>query len=646
MLLRFGPLRLRLHGSDRWLDLARKRYGAFIEEDQADASDVQVHYEAEGSGPSAQLLTDSMLGPIDMHFDAQRPCWHLRAPGVVGTMSVGDTRETQIQLRAPLATFPLDSAMIALWSLACGPDAAVVHGALLADDDQGWLCTGPSGVGKSTLAKLLPGRALCDELVGVRVESGELVAYGLPFWRGRPGRVRMAGVHFLAHGDSHERQELTTDQAFGRIHSQILWPSWCPSALSSAFRVAAMLADLPAGVLSFRPEPCLDPRRWNLPYGLERDDHRALETGCVMSLPIVHDERRPSDGPQLPDRRARLLDEAGRRAIPIDVSIELTHHCNFRCKHCYIPDFLAPDLMSTERVLHLLDELADMGTMYLTLTGGELFLRRDWLEIARRARQRGFALRLFSNGALIDDEVADDIAPLHAAVEISLYAMDAEIFDELTQRTGSFAKTIRGIERLRQRDVPVLLKTPMTPSNADELRAVAEYAQSIGAEFRPAATIVAKKDGDTSTLDQRISLDRLRKHLHDTFSGPTTGCHLPAQLQPMSPADPRHDGPMCAAASRYCSISSSGDVMACNILPGSGGNLRDQSFREIWETSHWLNEVRSIRRRDLHTCHDCDRLSYCGRCHAMALVEDGDLYGPSTFAQRQAELLEEMAGGS
>lgn len=356
-----------------------------------------------------------------------------------------------------------------------------------------------------------------------------------------------------------------------------------------------------------------------------------------MSLPIVRDDAVPAD--PVASRRARMLLDAGRRAIPLDVSIELTHHCNFRCKHCYIPDFLAPDLLTTERLLELLDELADMGTMYLTLTGGELFLRKDWLTIARRARRLGFALRLFSNGALIDDEVADAIVPLHSAVEISLYAMDAEVFDELTQRPGSFERTIRGIEHLRRRDVPVMLKTPMTPSNADQVRAVGAYAESIGAEFRPAATIVAKKDGDVSTLDQRIDLDTLRRHLHETFSGPTTGCHV----GPMTPDDPRYDGPMCAAASRYCNITSSGDVMACNILPGSGGNVRETPFRDIWHQSPWLNEVRGIRRKDLHTCKDCHRLSYCGRCHAMALVEDGDLYGPSTFAQRQAELLEELA---
>ncbi len=337
-----------------------------------------------------------------------------------------------------------------------------------------------------------------------------------------------------------------------------------------------------------------------------------------MSLPILHQDR--------------LLAKAAQRAIPIDVSIELTHHCNFRCQHCYIPDFQAPDRLTTERVLALLDELAEMGTLFLTLTGGELFLRRDWLTIARRARRLGFALRLFSNGTLIDDEVVQACVALDALVEISLYSMDCQVFEEITCRPGSFAKTLRGIEALRRAQVPVLLKMPMMTLNLDGVEAVRAYAGSIGAEVQVSPTIMAKKDGDTSTLALRIDQEELARH----FGGPHSGC----QVMSERPDDPRRDGPQCAAASRYCNITSAGDVMACNILPGSGGNILQQSFRQVWEHSPWLNEVRSIRRRDLHTCKDCSKISYCGRCHAQALVEDGDLYGPSTFAQQRAELLE------
>ena len=67
---------------------------------------------------------------------------------------------------------------------------------------------------------------------------------------------------------------------------------------------------------------------------------------------------------------------------------------------------------------------------------------------------------------------------------------------------------------------------------------------------------------------------------------------------------------------------------------------RERSFRDVWESSPWLQKIRGIRARDLHTCGGCSRLAYCGRCHAQALAEDGDLYGPSTYARERADLID------
>ena len=103
----------------------------------------------------------------------------------------------------------------------------------------------------------------------------------------------------------------------------------------------------------------------------------------------------------------RLLLEAEERFIPLEISLELTHRCNFSCEHCFVPDHAAPDNVPTPRLMSVLEELADMGTLFITLTGGEVFARSDWHAIARRARDLGFSLRLFSNGALVDESVAD-----------------------------------------------------------------------------------------------------------------------------------------------------------------------------------------------------------------------------------------------
>jgi len=323
----------------------------------------------------------------------------------------------------------------------------------------------------------------------------------------------------------------------------------------------------------------------------------------------------------------RLLAMAQENNVPLDVSIELTHHCNFRCRHCFIPDFKAPDRLTTERVLTLLDELVEMGTLNLTLTGGELLLRQDWLVVAQRARRLGFALRLFTNGALIDEDTAAAIQGLNAVVEISLHAMREEVAAKITGRKGTLEKTLSGIEILRQRGVEVVLKTPAQLENRKELAAIAAYAAEIGASHQVYGTILPKKDGDLGPIDVRLPQSELKTLLLPVVEG---GFTLDLEA------------PLCAAASRFCAINSEGDVLACNILPGSGGNLRDRSFREIWEGSPWLNRVREIRAKDLHTCNICDKLAYCGRCHAQAFLEHGDLYGPSSYARERAEVIESI----
>lgn len=328
----------------------------------------------------------------------------------------------------------------------------------------------------------------------------------------------------------------------------------------------------------------------------------------------------------------KMLHEADKSSIPIEISIDLTHHCNFRCQHCYIPDFSAPDLLTTERMFSLLEELAEMGTLFLTLTGGEMFLRKDWYEIGCRARDLGFKLRLFSNGSTITDEVADQILSLHAAAEVSLYSMDEEIFERITQHEGSFKKTIRGIERIRERDIELLLKIPMMVFNASGFEKVFEYGRKIGAEVRADPRIVAKKNGDLVTLKLNADTEDLLPYYR---SG-----HTPCSVNEGAVDDPRFDGPLCAAGNRYANISSAGEVRACNSMPVVAGNVREKSFREIWEQSDWLKQVRSIRRKDLDTCNTCSKISYCGRCHAQALVEDGNMMGPSSSACNYAETVE------
>ena len=338
-----------------------------------------------------------------------------------------------------------------------------------------------------------------------------------------------------------------------------------------------------------------------------------------------------STGPRPARQLDRVYREAAERSIPIEVMLELTHHCNFRCGHCYIPDFGAPDRLSTARILALLDELAEMGTLVLALSGGELFLRRDWEAVARRARELDFDLHLFTNGALVDGERARAIRALDATVQVSFYTLDGARFDEFVRRPGAFAKVVEGIERLRAEGVRTILKVPLMTFNYREMRSLQMWGEERGCEVRSSPVITAKKDGNLAPLAFRVPQPALAAEL----GGPVLGCFDADRVLDTPPADT----PLCAAATRYACITSAGDVMACNILPGADSNVRERSFREVWEESPWLRRIRALRRADLTECSTCTTFSRCGRCTAQALVEDGDLLGPSRQAQERAALL-------
>ena len=101
--------------------------------------------------------------------------------------------------------------------------------------------------------------------------------------------------------------------------------------------------------------------------------------------------------------------------IPFKLDWELTYRCNLKCAHCYQTGLSYGEELSTKKIYSILDELASLGCLYITFTGGEILLRKDFLDIAQYARKKNFALRLFTNGTLIDPGTADkikDFAPV------------------------------------------------------------------------------------------------------------------------------------------------------------------------------------------------------------------------------------------
>src|SRR5438874_13536270 len=90
---------------------------------------------------------------------------------------------------------------------------------------------------------------------------------------------------------------------------------------------------------------------------------------------------------------------------PLNGTIEITRRCPLVCAHCYNNLPMGDRKAQLEELTaadhrRLLDAVADMGTLWLLFTGGEIFARPDFLEIYTHAKRNGFLVTLFTNGTL------------------------------------------------------------------------------------------------------------------------------------------------------------------------------------------------------------------------------------------------------
>ncbi len=322
-------------------------------------------------------------------------------------------------------------------------------------------------------------------------------------------------------------------------------------------------------------------------------------------------------------RVEQIAIRADQMRIPLNVMLELTYRCNVDCVHCYCQHLNEPikrSELTTDEWKKVLDQLAEMGALYLTLTGGEIFIRKDFWEIANHAKKNHFAIGLFTNGTLIDEKNADKLAELKPfTLEMSLLSPVPQMHDLLAQRKGSYDRIMRATELLRERNVTFLLKTTVFRENVKQVQALAETAQRVGArEFRFGLEMTPKNDGSTTPLAHQVS----REQAFDFLSG---NIPSPWEVLPDKTQEEMNAKPTCGAAEGGLGINPYGDILPCIQLFIPLGNVKEVSVKEAWANPPSM--IEHIRRTntygDLPECSDCNLISKCKRCHGIALLETG-----------------------
>lgn len=331
-----------------------------------------------------------------------------------------------------------------------------------------------------------------------------------------------------------------------------------------------------------------------------------------------------------------FLEEVQGKPLISNIQFELSSRCNERCIHCYIPNEKKNKGfdMPTNKVKNLIDQLSAMGGLHITLSGGEAFMHKGIIEIARYAREKDMMVSILSNLIALKDEQIPLLRELNLSIiQTSLYSMDANIHDMITTVKGSFAKTKTAIEKLVAADVPVQISCPIMKANRHGYKDVLGYAQSLKIKAQTDFIMMAEANFDTSNLANRISLEETEELLRDIMDYDMQYKDTTLKQRPIS-EEIKFDieryklQPVCGVGYDNCCITANGDVYPCagwqNMILG---NVYTQSLQDIWENSPKLKDLRKITQASFPECLECDARDYCARCLVRNYNEsNGDMF--------------------
>lgn len=321
----------------------------------------------------------------------------------------------------------------------------------------------------------------------------------------------------------------------------------------------------------------------------------------------------------------RLHQEGIKRKLALSGTLELTTHCNLRCGHCYIVDNTTRGELTSQEIFRLMDELVEAGCLWLLLTGGEVMVRKDFLEIYLAAKRRGLIVTVFTNATLVTQKIAETLAEYPPfSIEVTLYGMTEATYEEVTGVKGSYRRCLQGLELLRSMGLPVGLKTVVLKQNQHERQEMEAFARSLGVSFRFDTLIQPRVTGGLSPLATRVSpqevveVDRsdpkrvaaLRELWEETLNLPQSADdHLFT----------------CGAGLSSFHITPQGRLQVCELFPYPSFDLRKGSFQEGFST------FRALRDRRYTTdspCQGCKVNTLCTKCAGFAYLETGDPEAP------------------
>ena len=312
-----------------------------------------------------------------------------------------------------------------------------------------------------------------------------------------------------------------------------------------------------------------------------------------------------------------MISKITRCIAPYYVQFELTRRCNNRCFFCYNEiGNVGFNELSTEEIIRVIDEMAIVGVFKINFNGGEPLSRSDFLKIVRHAYEKNFQLHMNTNATLMTEDIAKEISKFMKSVCVSILSSRPEIHDSMSGRKGAFEETLRGMDILKEQGMSLEVNVCTTSKNYKELPEIAEIATKHGCKTLCSTRYILSHAsqaqlclGCKETIELIDILLSIKKDypILDSVAlpGPVPFCEVPKEYTEKL----KQLNIPCQFAYGLCRISPTGKITPCPLSNDVIGDLRQNSFVDIWNSTGWekYEELIHIPNpcRQCQDFHDC-----------------------------------------
>lgn len=270
------------------------------------------------------------------------------------------------------------------------------------------------------------------------------------------------------------------------------------------------------------------------------------------------------------------------------IKFELINACNLKCIHCYVADRsmqLKTEYLNFEDICCVLEQVKEMGTTNIILTGGEPLLHPDFKNIVHIIKNMNFILTLFTNATLINPQNISCIEKCDL-VEITRYGCSEETYETTTNTQGSYAKYLSALKLLKEHKVRFVERAMLLKTNEIDIE---EFRDICGNRI---GTYIFSENNDDYAAKARASDKVLVEYYKKTCS--------------LSEYNSKPNAAVCNFAETNLSIKCNGNIVPCINWPTPLGNIQKHSIKDIWQGSQ-INKLREKNQfQTFKKCFECE----------------------------------------